>query len=62
MYYIYHCVPYPGSFLLQSVISRNDDDDENKIKPRSQMTDLVIKLFTKSLWYLSKEEMNEMCY
>jgi len=61
MYYIYHCVPYPGSFLLQSVISRNDDDDENK-KPRSQMTDLVIKLFTKSLWYLSKEEMNEMCY
>ena len=60
MYYIYHCVPYPGSFLLQSVISRNDDD-ENK-KPRSQMTDLVIKLFTKSLWYLSKEEMNEMCY
>ena len=54
MYYIYHCVPYPGSFLLQSVISRNDDDDENK-KPRSQMTDLVLKLFTKSLWYLKKK-------
>jgi hypothetical protein len=61
MYYIYQCVPYPGSFLLQSVISLNDDDDENK-KTQIANDRFGHEGSSLSLYGVFKEEMNEMCY